>query len=701
VVSGADGDVRRVGLGRPDRSRAIGVGVKASAIAAGAGALWVASEETDTVTRLDPRTGAVVALVNVGHAPSALAVGEGAVWVVNRTDGTVSRIDPDTNSVSWIVGVGNDPTAVAVGEGAVWVAGGEDGTVARVDPDGPRKAQRFKVGSSPSALAVAGGSVWTAAVAPDTAHRGGTLRVDMPQAEPDKGPVPVNWLQADGYYPYTWLLAGLTHDGLVAYRRVPGSAAGTLVGGLATRPPAPSADGRTYVFTLRRGIRYSDGTPVEPGDFRASMERSLRVVRGSLGDDAPAYFNGIVGARRCISAPARCDLSRGIESDARARTITVHLTARDPDFLHTLTTPFAYLVPSATPVHVTEKDFAPAGTGPYRVARWDARRGGVLVRNPHFRPTAARPAGFADRIESKVTGLGRLETHTEAIDRGSTDVTWLVDFPLRGRVPELLARGRLHSSPMPGAAWMFLNVRRPPFDDIRVRQALNYAVDRAELVELHGGPEAAAPTCQIVSPEFQSFVPYCPYTARASRGGGWTAPDLERARRLVAASGRAGASVTVDVGDWERRRAGRYFVSLLRDLGFHARLRVHPGADYFADVARDGSRMQMGAGGWLPDYMSAASLLAPTFACPARADATFANVSRVCDARLDAAIDRARAAAPEDAPAAWAAVDRRVVDLAPTVPYINTRLTVLVSKRVGNVTYHPTYSTLLDRMWVR
>ena len=149
------------------------------------------------------------------------------------------------------------------------------------------------------------------------------------------------------------------------------------------------------------------------------MERSLRAVRDSFGDSYPPYFNGIVGARRCISAPARCDLSRGIESDAHARTITVHLTAPDPDFLHTLTTPFAYVLPSATPAHTADKDFAPPGTGPYRVARWDARRGGVLVRNPHFRATAARPAGFADRIEIKVTGLGRLETHTDAIERGS------------------------------------------------------------------------------------------------------------------------------------------------------------------------------------------------------------------------------------------------------------------------------------------
>ena len=74
--------------------RKIPLGVKASAIAAGAGALWVASEEAGNVTRVDPRSGAVVAAIPVGHAPSALAVGEGAAWVANRTDGTLARVDP-------------------------------------------------------------------------------------------------------------------------------------------------------------------------------------------------------------------------------------------------------------------------------------------------------------------------------------------------------------------------------------------------------------------------------------------------------------------------------------------------------------------------------------------------------------------------------------------------------------------------------
>ncbi len=697
VVSGAEGYVHRVDLGRIHAVRTIPIGVKASAIVAGAGALWVASEEAGTVTRLDPRTGRVVETIAVGHAPSALAVGEGAVWVVDRTDGTLSRVDPDKNSVTGLIRAGSDPTAVAVGEGAVWVAGGEDGAVTQIDPDAPRMVKRHPTGSSLSALAVAEGAVWTAAVAPPSAHRGGTLRADVPLTGV---PLPANWLHQDGYFPYTWMVAGLAYDGLVAYRRVPGVAGATLVGGLATRPPKPSPDGRTYVFTLRRGIRYSDGTPVRSGDFRASMERYLRVSK----DKFPAYFSGIVGAPRCISSPARCDVSRGIEADERARTISVHLTARDPDFLHKLTTPFAYVVPLGTPARAADRAFAPPGTGPYRFAGWDERRGGLLVRNPHFRPTATRPAGFPDRIEVTVTPLGRLETHTAAIDRGSADVTWLVDLPLRGQLPDLVARapGRLHTSPLPGAWWMFLNVRRPPFDDPRVRRAVNLAVDRAELVELYGGPQLAAPTCQIVPPAFPGFSPYCPYTADASRGGGWTAPDLERARRLVAASGRAGASVTVDVGADVLGRPGPYFVSLLRGLGFRARLRVTPAdVDYFAEIGRPGSRKQIGVNGWIADYLSTSIMLDPTFGCAARGDTRLDNISRVCNSGLDAAIGRARSAAPENAPAAWAAVDRRVVNLAAAIPLVNTRLPVYVSKRVGNVTSHPTYSTLLDQMWVR
>ena len=403
VVSGVDGSVHRIQLDRPQTARAVRLGARATAIAAGAGALWVASEEAGTITRIDPRSGALVASINVGNAPSALAVGDGAVWVISRSEGTALACGSPHEHDVGIRARGPDPTGVAVGEGAAWVAGGEEGIVARVDSGDLRVVLKRKTGSSPAAVAVAGGSVWVAAVPAEAAHRGGTLRVDLPAGFA----VPVNPLHPDTYSPESAMVQSLVYDGLVGYRRV-GAAGATLVGVLATRPPAPSSDGRTYVFTLRSGLRYSDGTPVRVADFRASVERFLSATR-----DAYPFFAGIVGARRCMSGRGKCDLSRGIESDERTRTTTVHLIARDPDFLHKLTLPFASVVPAGTPARRT-REFAAPGTGPYRIAAWGAR-GGELIRNAHFRPTAARPAGFVDRIEIKRSTPGRLNAHVAAV----------------------------------------------------------------------------------------------------------------------------------------------------------------------------------------------------------------------------------------------------------------------------------------------
>jgi peptide/nickel transport system substrate-binding protein len=701
VASGVDGRVHRIDLERGRVARSVAIGANPTALAAGAGDVWVTSEESGTLTRIDPRTGSVVgSAINVGNGPSAVAVGEGAVWVVNRHDATLSRIDPATMAVSGTVRLRGDPVAVAAGAGAVWVAGGDDGTVARVDPERLGKVERVRAGSSPVALAVTGGSVWTAASAPQAAHRGGTLRVLFPVGE--RQLVSIDWL---GEYGYDWpvSLTSLAYDGLVAYRRVGGAAGATLVGALATRAPAPSRDGRTYQFTLRRGLRFSDGSAVRPEDFRASMERALRLVK----NNQPPFFAHIVGARRCKRRPARCDLSAGIVTDARARTITIRLTRPDRELLHKLTMPFAYVVPASTPMRLLG-DVAPPGTGPYRIANWDLHRGGVYVRNRHFRSWApqARPPGFADRIEIGVRSVSAIERHVAAVQRGDADMTIVANPFLSFVEPERLrslaagAPGRLHSNPTPTTNWMFLNVRRRPFDDVDVRRAVNLATDRARIVALAGGPEVGQPACQIVPPAFPGFAPYCPHTANPARGGGWTAPDPEAARRLVARSGRAGDRVVVHVPDY-LLEFGRYFVGLLDGLGFRASLRIHEADAYFSYIEEPRTRVQIGIVGWGADYVSPASFIEANFACATPADPKPLNGSELCDEQLDGRVDRALAAPPADAGSAWAAADHRVSDLAAAVPLTNRRMVVLVSKRVANVQHHPAWYTLLDQMWVR
>ena len=434
------------------------------------------------------------------------------------------------------------------------------------------------------------------------------------------------------------------------------------------------------------------------------MERFLHVTGNLFGD----FYADIVGARRCMRhTEERCDLSRGIETDRRARTITVRLTRPDGDFLHKLTMQFAYVVPANTPVRLIGNR-PPPGTGPYRVATWDVKRGGTLVRNPHFRSWSpeARPAGFVDRIEVRARHAEDVEAQIRDVQRGRADLTTIAN-PFksllgRERLAALAVRspGQLRSDPQPTTEWMFLNVRRRPFDDVRVRRAVNFATDRARIVELEGGPEVALATCQILPTAFPGHEPFCPYTAAHKAGGGWTAPDMERARRLVRQSGRAGERVVVRVPSF-RRAVGRYFVGLLNDLGFRASLApMLPLPAYFPSIQDPRSRAQMGFVGWSLDYVAPSSFIEANFTCSTHGHVEL-NASRLCDRRLTRQVDRALTAPPAESTRAWAAADRRVVDLAPAVAMTNQRAAVFVSKRVGNVQHHPQWFTLLDQMWVR
>ena len=695
VATAVDGAVVRVDLESGEVTDRIPVGSRPTAIAAGAGSLWVTDEAAGTVIRVQPRTGRVSEAIAVGNGPDSVAFGEGAVWVANRIDGTVSRIDPATDSVTSTVEVGAEPSALAVDDQGVWVASSGDGTLSRLDPDTGEAEELIEVGGSPSGVAVTHGAVWTSVLASRESHRGGTLRLSWEphefQCRRCVDPIDYDNTQS-------WELASLAYDGLVTYRRVGGAAASTLVGNLATDVPEPSADGKTYVFELRPGIRFSNGEAVRPEDFRSSIERLLRVNGGG---SFASYFEGIVGGRECVAEPQSCDLSEGIETDAEDGTITVHLTAPDPDFLHKLTLPLASVLPQDAPLRLARRPIA--GTGPYRIVDYDAERGGHLVRNPEFEVWSqdARPDGFPDEITIEISDDP--EAQVAAVERGEADYV-TVSGPFGGPlspadVNELAVRqaDKLHSAPLPETDYLFLNSNLPPFDDARVRRALNFAVDRGAVVEQAGGSLLAQPTCQAIPPGFPGYRAHCPYTLNPNPAGSWVAPDIAAAERLVRESGTRGARIEI----WtfpERKPIVRYFVSLLRQLGYRSSMRVLPVGRYYSTLYEENAQVQAGYNGWYADYLAPANF-ADLYKC---SDAD--NFSQFCDRGIDGQLDRALAVQRSDPAASialWQDVDRAITDAAPSVELLNRKSAVLVSERVENVQQHPLYGVLEDQLWVK
>jgi len=675
-------------VGDPIPTGALGRG-----IAVGGGSVWVTDESSRTVVRIDSRRNKVTQTVSVGNGPTGIAFGHGSVWVANSLDGTVSRIDPGTNGVTATIAVGEGPDDIVVEPDAVWVSVEFSEAIVRIDPAKNRVVERIPIANRPKGLGLSENRVWLAVQSSGAGHRGGRLVVAARGGI--EGSIDPSFMTWAG----TISSLSTAYDGLVGPARRGGSEGAQIVPNLALSLPAIAAGGTRYAFQLRRGVRYSNGTLVKASDFRRAFERSFR---GGLPSEVP-----LVGADACRRRPRSCDLGRGIRTDDATGTIVFHLQRPDGQFLRALM--FLAPIPRGTPDRDLGTRPLPS-TGPYMIESYVPGRALTLVRNPYFRvrSRAARPDGFPDEIELR---LDRLSAGVTAVERGRADVAFasterpedvkaLEDFRARHA-------SQVHVHSIQATVLLFLNTRHPPFDDVRVRRAVNYAVDRAAISSSYGAG-LVQPTCQLRPPGTVGFRRYCPYTAAPSRTGEWKAPDLTRARRLVAASGTRGMSVTVwtygkNPGFWGQAAAGA--VRALEELGYRASIRRAKDLDAYIAKATDEETQGVQAGmmGWWGVPRTASSLLTDFRCIPSDRPGQY-NLSFLCDRRVDAQIARAsrvEATDPDAAVALWARLDRDIVDLAPWVPLFTPSGASIVSKRVGNYQDNPEWGLLLDQLWVR
>jgi ABC-type transport system substrate-binding protein/class 3 adenylate cyclase/sugar lactone lactonase YvrE len=741
VSNSGDGTVSRIPAGAGEATQTIDVGSGPSGIAFGGGALWVADSIVGVLVRVDPSSGAtkpvplagqpsgvaftpdgvwtsvtpagisrvdpststVTFTEDVGGGPTAVLGAFGSIWVANHLDGTVTRLEPSTGKELATIHVGEDPSALGAAAGSIWVANGSDDSISEIDPATDGVAQTLPVGGTASSLTAQGDGLWLGVGASDTEHRGGTMTVAS-QRE-----MPTSLDPALAYDLNLWQLLTITNDGLLAYRRVGGADGAALVPDLASALPQVSPDGLTYRFPLREGIGYSTGDPVRPEDFRHGLERSL-----TLSVDARSIFLAIDGAGACAEAiteaeaagegPHICHLE-SIATDAEA--VTFHLARPDPDFPFKLTLPFAFPVPRAIPVEDQRLVPVPA-TGPYKVVEASKENGFELVRNPAFREWsgAAQPDGFVDAISWTFE-----EEAASAFDRLSAgELDWMADPPEPEDLASLQAQhpDQVVLSLLALTLFVGFDVNKPPFDDVRVRQALNYAIDRDRVVELLGGPTGNRSTCQIIPPNFHGYEPFCPYTVDPDDGV-WSAPDLERGRALIKEAGAVGKEVIVWVMTTDPlilHPVGtmRYIVRVLNELGLHAHLKVKEPLPYFVEIYEWPPPNRPGdphvyLSGWGTDYLRASDFIESNFRCGAGA-----NASGLCDERLDARIEEAKQLQltdPAAANAAWIEIEHGLVDDAVWAPLTNAVATDAFSARVGNIQFHPQWGVLLSRLWVR
>jgi peptide/nickel transport system substrate-binding protein len=325
---------------------------------------------------------------------------------------------------------------------------------------------------------------------------------------------------------------------------------------------------------------------------------------------------------------------------------------------------------------------------------YSPRREAVLVRNPEFREWSAdaQPEGNADRIH--VTFGLTEDAETTQVAQGHAN--WMMGQVPSGRLADVAERtpDQLHVNPTNEVWFATLNTKVAPFDDVNVRRAVNLAVDRNAVVKLAGGPRLAAPTCQVLPPEFPGYEAYCPYTQ--DPGDRWTAPDMEEARRLVDASGTRGQRVTlITYADEPYRSIGLYLVSVLRDLGYDARARALVGDVYVPYINNTGNRVQIaGPINWFPDYPAPSNFLNQVLGCNGYRPDSDANVnaSQFCEPEIQRQTEEALRLGqtdPEAAAPLWARIDQETTDLAPWISLYVAEAMDYVSADVRNFVYNP------------
>jgi peptide/nickel transport system substrate-binding protein len=455
---------------------------------------------------------------------------------------------------------------------------------------------------------------------------------------------------------------------LLTYAHASGAAGTKLIPGLAKGLPKIDQGGRRYTLYLRPGLEYSDGTPVKASDFRSTVERIFRI--NSVGS---SFYTGIVGAEQ-FAKTKKGGIS-GIETDDRSGRIVIHLNEPSGVFEYILGLQYAALLPPGTPNEDLTAHPPPA-TGPYMITDVRPGRSWEYARNPAWARANAEalpqlPGGHVDKIKFKVQANPTTQVHE--VERGEVD--WMKNPPppdLYSDVKNRFEGTQFREIPTISVYYFWLNTQRPPFDDLRVRQAVNYAVNPAALERIYAG--MLKRTQQVLPsqmPGYRKFELY-PY-------------DLGKAKELVAKAHPADRQVTVWTNNLPPNdEAGEYFAGVLEQLGFNVTLKKVSGATYFTLISNTNTPdLDAGWTNWLLDYPHPNDYFQPQLAGESIAETGNTNWAFFDDPKVNKKIRELelQQLGPKQE-AEYAALDREVMAQAPWAPFGTLTLGTFVSDKI-------------------
>jgi peptide/nickel transport system substrate-binding protein len=467
---------------------------------------------------------------------------------------------------------------------------------------------------------------------------------------------------------------------LVTYRHVDGPGGFKIVPGLAASLPTVSRNGRVYSFKLRKGLRYSNGKPVKASDFKYAIKREYLSTGQGV-----AFYRGIAGAAKFEKA-LKGDIP-GIRVNNQKRTITIRLATPRGDFLTVLGLGFAAPVPAGTPPAIQNGTIP--STGPYRISNYTVNQGFTLVRNKYFKPTKYVPRGNPNRVQ--VSLIGDANAALQRVIGGDADYTNAAIPP--DRLATVGKRGHLvlHPTAPANTYYFWMNVNVSPFNKLKVRQAVNYALDRKAMQRIVWGGLGKA-TQNVLPPSYPSYKKLKLYSY-----------NLTKARQLL---NQSGVDKSQKVTVWARavsdsQDAATYYQGQLRKMGFtNVVLNILPRSTYYTTIGNVQTKAQTGWARWLEDYPHPIDWFDVLLNGQNIVEQDNNNYAYFNNKKINREISTLKAA-PLLTPsvnAGWTRVEEHIMKQAPWAPWSNRVWPEFFTKKIGCIHLQPLFGVDFVRL---
>ena len=543
-----------------------------------------------------------------------------------------------------------------------------------------------------SALALVGGGVGLAACGSDDEDTGGSGgeggEITMAQTSQPDYLDPALGYTVNAIEPYF-----AVYTPPLTYPHVEGEEGLELIPGLAEELPEISEDGLTYTFTFREGLEYSDGTALKASDWEHAIRRVLNLESGGS-----SFYLYIEGAEEYVKAgDPEGDIS-GIETDDETREVTITLTEPYAGFSYVLGMWFSAPVPPDTPFENMTKD-PPAGIGPYEFTESVPNRQFVLEKVEGFEDLGIPdiPAGNLD----KITTLIIKDQAQQSQDMINNELDYMQDPPSADLKQEVLDRfgpegsedQRYEEFTTASTYYFFMNTRVAPFDNPKVREAVNLGIDKPALARLFAGE--MVPGCAFTPPGTIGYnedldTTGCPY------GDPSQPPDIEAAQAALEEAGEVGTEVTVwGNNDDPTDKVTQAYADMLNEIGFDATPKIIDGGVYFSTIGNQKTEAQTGFSNWFLDWPHPLNLwfLVDPDSIQETNNQNYGNTD---DPEIKDELDRLNLETDAEAVSEdWQALDEYLV--APPqsyiAPYGHRKLATFLSERMDwdSAVFHPVY----------